>query len=222
MWRRHRQPVGICCLITFLLKLHLPLSLGHVPTVHTVLVGNLGVNLLIVLGIPYHNILVCVAIHVLDLFLVITCSGHTLQTVALQTLIYKARGVMHTFHIGVIGLVLTTFLVRVITAVIAWHLIALQCADLLGQSAHGLLELTFIDLRRHHVCTNKTHRHQYARQGSTFCLHSVINAVSGRRYSHNISHYLRNIIQSNPYTYCLNCIPQIIGSIRVGRTLGGN
>ena len=102
LWRRHRQPVRICGLVTFLLELNLPFTFWYVPTVHAILVSNLWVYLLIVLGIPNYDVLMRVAIDIRHIFSVVAGSGHTLQTIALQTLIHKARGVVHTFYIGII------------------------------------------------------------------------------------------------------------------------
>ena len=58
-------------LVALLLKLHLPQSLGHIPAIHTVRVGEERILLSILLGIPQYHVLMLVTIYILYRFLVV-------------------------------------------------------------------------------------------------------------------------------------------------------
>ena len=85
--RRHRQPFAVCGEVSVLLELHLPESLRHIPTIHTVLVGEQRVLLSVFLSVPHHDILVLVAPKVLHLFLIVDGGLHALHTILWHSLI---------------------------------------------------------------------------------------------------------------------------------------
>ena len=79
--RRHGQPFAISGLITLFFVLHLPLTDGYIPSIHTVLIGSQRVLLCIVFRIPQFDLLVQVAIHIFLVNLLIDSSSHSLKAI---------------------------------------------------------------------------------------------------------------------------------------------
>ncbi len=79
--RGNWQPFGISGFITLFLELHLPKTLGHVPTIVSVLVSEERIFLRIFFGIPFHYIFMHITIHILYNFLIETSCRYTFKTV---------------------------------------------------------------------------------------------------------------------------------------------